>query len=70
MKSKKRVITIVIAILFIMASIMQNMIYATTLPDGQEVYMGITELMTDNMGYAINTPGAERWFKNMEYFKI
>jgi uncharacterized repeat protein (TIGR01451 family) len=45
--------------LFVVFVIAQSTAYATTLQSGQEVYMGITELMTNdtpNMGYAIGNP--------------
>ncbi len=58
-KIQLSLITVMVFVVFILA---QSVVYATTLQSGQEVYMGITELMTDdtpNMGYAIGKPGNE-----------
>ncbi len=60
MNFRKILVNLVAIIVFITILLTQNMVYAAILPAGQEVYMGITELMTNdnpNIGYAINTPG-------------
>ncbi len=60
MNYKKILVSLVAITVFITILITQNIAYAAILPAGQEVYMGITELMTNenpNIGYAINTPG-------------
>ncbi len=61
MDFKKIIASLVAIMIFIVFLLSQNIAYATILPAGQEVYMGITELMTNdnpNIGYAINTPGS------------
>lgn len=60
MNFKKILVSLLTIIIFAIFLLSQNIAYATILPAGQEVYMGITELMTNdtpNIGYAINTPG-------------
>ena len=60
MNLKKTLISLITIMIFSVFVLAQNVVYATTLASGQEVYMGIIELMTHdtpNMGYAINKPG-------------
>jgi len=60
MNLKKTLLSLVSIMIFSVFILAQNTVYATTLASGQEVYMGIIELMTHdtpNMGYAINKPG-------------
>lgn len=59
MNLKKIGLSIALIAMFLVIIFTQN-VYATTLDQGQEIYYGIIELMTDdepNMGYAINKPG-------------
>ncbi len=59
MNLKKILLSVTAIIVFVIFMLSQSNVYATTLPSGQEVYMGITELMTNdtpNMGYAIGDP--------------
>ena len=61
MNLKKVVFSLTAMIVFVIFMLVQGSVYATTLPSGQEVYMGITELMTNdtpNMGYALAKPGS------------
>ncbi len=61
MNLKKTLVKAIAMIMFTAILLVQTVTYGATLPAGQEVYMGITELMTNdtpNMGYAINTPGS------------
>ena len=60
MNFKKTLLSLVMIVIFSVFLLAQNVVNAATLPTGQEVYMGIIELMTHetpNMGYAINKPG-------------
>lgn len=62
MNLKKILLNITAIMLFVIFVLAQSGVYATTLPSGQEVYMGITELMTNdtpNMGYALAEPGSD-----------
>lgn len=62
MNLKKILISLMTVMMLITLVSLQSMVYATTLQEGQKVYMGVTELMESNtphMGYAINTPGDE-----------
>lgn len=61
-KIQLTLITVMVFLVFLVFILTQSTAYATTLQSGQEIYMGITELMTEdtpNMGYAINKPGSE-----------
>lgn len=61
MKLKKVLLSLTAIIVFVIFILVQSSVYATTLTSGQEVYMGITELMTNdtpNMGYALARPGS------------
>lgn len=59
MNLKKMLLSVVTIMMFVVFILAQSTVYATTLQAGQEVYMGIIELMTNdtpNMGYAISDP--------------
>ena len=60
MNLKKMLLSLITIMMFVVFVLASNIVYATTLQSGQEIYMGIIELMTNdtpNMGYAINKPG-------------
>lgn len=61
MNLKKVLLSLTATIVFVIFMLVQGSVYATQLASGQEVYMGITELMTNdtpNMGYALAKPGS------------
>lgn len=72
MNFKKILLNVTAIMLFIIFALVQSRVYATQLPSGQEVYMGISEFMTENpkIGYAIGNPkddnSAKIW-KIMKY---
>ena len=60
MNLKKLLLSLVIVAIFGVFITVQGVTYAKTLPAGDEVYMGVRELMENNtpaMGYGINQPG-------------
>ncbi len=62
MNLKKMLMSLILAMVLLVTVMAQGLVYATVLPTGKEVYMGIIELMENNtphMGYAINRPGDE-----------
>ena len=73
MKLKKMLlVNIITAIVFGISILAQSAVYATTLPAGEEIWMGITPLMmntTPNLGYAILDPnfGGDKIWNIIKY---
>ena len=66
MNLKKKLLSLVTMVVFVVLVTVQGVTYAETLPAGQEVYMGIKNLMENNephMGYSINTAGTDNGVK-------
>ena len=62
MNLKKLLLSLITVTIFGVLIATQGVTYAKTLPTGQEVYMGVRELMENSkpaMGYGINEPGKD-----------